>query len=159
MAAIDVRSADIVLVHDGSDRGAAGAPARDLSANDIGRLAYRRALAAVSDQVGRPIDPSDLELGVITRPDPRQPDEAIVAEILEELLASGRYAPAAPIEPPSAPTESASTPASGRKKTPEAPDAPAGEKTPDAPDDQSGADQVAPINPDPQADAAAQPEA
>lgn len=94
MASIDPTSAAVALVHDGSDRGAAGAPARDLTEADIARLAYRRARAASDDQVGRLIDPDDPDKGVIARPDPRTPDPAVVAEILDELQASGRYAPA-----------------------------------------------------------------
>jgi len=93
---IDVSSAEILLVYTGpEDRplGAAGAPAHDLSLNDIGRLAYRRAIDTLGDSVGRPIDPEDPEAGVITRPDPRQPDPELVEQILLELLESGRYAP------------------------------------------------------------------
>jgi len=96
MTTIDPTSSAIVLVHDGSERAAAGAPARDLSGNDIARLAYRRALAEVAEDIGRPVDRDDEEAGVITRLDPRQPDEAIVAAIVEELVASGRYAPPEP---------------------------------------------------------------
>lgn len=92
MAKIDPTSDAIVFVHDGSERGAAGAPARDLTENDIARLAYRRSVAAVTDDVGRPIDPDDPEAGVIERPDPRKPDPEVVDEILAELEASGRYA-------------------------------------------------------------------
>jgi hypothetical protein len=92
MASIDSRSDRIVLVHDGSGRGAGGAPARDLSEHDVARLAYQRSLAEVIDRVGQPVDPEDPEKGVISRPDPRTPDPDHVEAILAELEASGRYA-------------------------------------------------------------------
>jgi len=98
MTAIDVSSAETVLVHDGSERGALGAPARDLSGSDIGRLAYRRSLEAVNDQVGQPIRdpdaaPDSEPIGYVTRPDPRKPDIDVVDAVIDELVASGRYAP------------------------------------------------------------------
>lgn len=93
MAAIDVTSADPILTHDGSALGALGAPARDLSGNDVARLAYKRAFADVTERVGQPIDPDDPDAGVVTRPDPRSPDPAIVEAVMTDLVASGRYSP------------------------------------------------------------------
>jgi hypothetical protein len=88
---------------------------RELGPADIDRLAYRRALAAVASDVGSPIDRDDPELGVITRPDPRQPDPALRAAIVAELLESGRWIPA----PEPAPAGAETTPPAEPATTPE----------------------------------------
>lgn len=92
MPSIDPRSAAIAVRFIGTDeRGAAGAPARDLSESDIARLAYVRTLNPIISDIGRPIVSDDPESEVYVRPDPRKPDPRAVAEILAELELSGRY--------------------------------------------------------------------
>jgi len=77
-------------------RSARDAPARDLTHADIARIAYRESLRAVVRDVGTEVDGE-----VIARPDPRQPDQALCAEILEDLVASEQFTTEAPaVDPP-----------------------------------------------------------
>ena len=90
---VDPTSADIALVYVGEDgRGAAGAPPRDLTEADVARLVYKRELAAVTADIGRPSVPDDPESEPIAKPDPRKPRQAAVDELVDALKASGRYA-------------------------------------------------------------------
>lgn len=94
MPTIDVTSAEPILRYVGAnDKSAADAPPRDLSGNDIGRLAYRRALAPIVGDIGRPIVADDPDSEVYVRPDPREPDPKLVAEIIAELELSGLFEP------------------------------------------------------------------
>jgi hypothetical protein len=70
------KSPSVVLRFVG-DRPFRGAPARDLYAEDLARLAYRRSLS-ISGADG-------------IRPDPRSPDADVVAQITAELIGSGLY--------------------------------------------------------------------
>lgn len=88
---IDPRSDEVVVWHVGP-RSARNAPARDLTHNDIARLAYREALREIASDV-------DVDAG-IERPDPRSPDQALCAEILAELLESGQFTTDPPAEAP-----------------------------------------------------------
>jgi len=67
---------DVVLAYVGPGP-FSGVPARDLSAGDLARLAYRRALASSGAD------------GI--RPDPRDPDPALIKAITAELTGSGLY--------------------------------------------------------------------
>lgn len=91
---VDPRSDTIVLRYVGDGRPISGVPARDLSEHDLARLAHRRALAAIAGDVGRPVDPTDPGAGVFVRPDPAEPDQALVAVIHDELIARGQFEPA-----------------------------------------------------------------
>ena len=84
-------SASVVLVYADDGRTAAGVPARDLTANDIVRLAYVRRLSVIGQDVGRPSDPADPESEPIAAPDPRDPDPDDVRAVLDELMADGIY--------------------------------------------------------------------
>ncbi len=91
----DPTSAHVVLRYVGDgELPISGTPLRDLTENDLARLAYERALAGVATQVGQPINPEDPEAGVYVRPDPRKPDETLVAAITGELLTGGQFAEA-----------------------------------------------------------------
>lgn len=99
---IDRTSAEVVLYFVGQ-RSARNAPARDLTHNDIARLAYREALDEVLVDVGRPIDPDDPDAGVIERPDHKTVDQERANAIVAGLLESGSFAleaPAVPAEEP-----------------------------------------------------------
>ena len=85
-ATYDPTSARVILSYVGDGRSISGVPARDLSENDVCRLAYERALAAVAQDVGRPVDPENPDAGVITKPDPRRPSQRLVRDIVDELL-------------------------------------------------------------------------
>lgn len=88
---IDPSSDAVVLTYVGDGRSARNTPARDLTQNDVARLAYQRSLAAVAADVGQPIDREDPDSPLYERPDPRDPDPAVIAEILGELLGTGLY--------------------------------------------------------------------
>lgn len=75
--AVDPTSSAIVLAYAGDGRSARNVPARHLSAADLARLAYRRALADTAAD------------GI--RPDPRHPDADMVAQLLAELTRFGIY--------------------------------------------------------------------
>lgn len=95
-ALADPASLRVVLHHRGSARNVA-APARDLTAADLARLAYREAARdGLAD--GR-------------RPDPRHPDQDLASAIAERLVASGAYSfdPPAPAAAPTPAAESAAT--------------------------------------------------
>lgn len=102
---IDPRSSELVLAYVGDGR-PGGAPARDLTHRDIARLVFKRQLAAVSGDVVL-----DAETGISTglRPDHRDPDPAIAAAVIAELVASGRYSSDLTLAP--APTPEPATPA------------------------------------------------
>lgn len=111
---IDPRSDEIILAYvgDGS-RSARNAPARHLTGNDIARLAYVEALAEVSNDIGRPIDPEDPDGPVYERPDHRVADQARCAEIIAALVESGLFSsdlPEADPEPTPAPAAPAEAP-------------------------------------------------
>lgn len=100
---IDPTSDDVVLAYvDEDDRSARNVPARDLTHADIARLAYQRSLSEVYEDVGKPIDPDEPDGPRHQRPDPREPDQAAAAAIIEELVATGIYStdlPPAPADP------------------------------------------------------------
>ena len=77
---IDVRSDAILLTYTGGPLGL-GVPARDLSGNDIARIARVQALSASG---GAPVDPAT---------------DAQLAALLDALVASGSFALVAPILP------------------------------------------------------------
>jgi hypothetical protein len=89
---IDATSDEIVAHYTGDGTlAAAGAPARDLTHNDIARLAYQREISEVGDMVGKPADRDDPDSRIVERPDPRKPKAVTVKAILAELDESGRY--------------------------------------------------------------------
>lgn len=95
---LDPRSAAVALVFTGEPGVPAagaptGTPARDLTENDLASLVYSRSLGLVAKVVGTPIDPDDPEKGDHVRPDPRKPDPDVVDAIVNELVATGKYAP------------------------------------------------------------------
>jgi hypothetical protein len=97
MTAIDVTSAEPILTYvpaEDEEIHPDEVEARALSGNDVGRRVYTRAIEELGDQLGRPIDPEDPEGPKHELPDPRQPDQALVDQVIDELVASGRYVPA-----------------------------------------------------------------
>ncbi len=110
--AFDPLSDRLVLRYVGDGRPIRAVPARDLTESDLCRLAYERALTAVAREVGQPIDPERPELGLVTRPDPRMPDQAAVAALRDELVDRGQFEPAStpPAEPAPVPVAPATTP-------------------------------------------------
>ncbi len=80
--AFDPRSDRLVLRYVGDGRPLSDVPTRDLTENDLCRIAYQRSLASAA-----------------TRPDPRTPDQAAVAAVRDELLARGQFVAAVPAEP------------------------------------------------------------
>jgi len=122
-ATIDPASADVVLAYVDDERGrsARNAPRRHLTHNDIARLAFEEALLEVARDVGQPVDRKDPDGPLIARPDPRDPDPARVAAIVDELLESGYFStdlsgieapPESPSVPePAAPADSQEAPA------------------------------------------------
>ncbi|HXU85589.1 MAG TPA: hypothetical protein VN773_07265 [Verrucomicrobiae bacterium] len=116
--AIAAHSSRVVLAYVGDGRSARNAPPHDLTENDLARLAYIERLRPVANEIGQPIDREDPDSPLFSRPDPRDPDAAHVAEIVAELVASGHFSDEVP-EPDAPATEDPPT-------TPE-PDAPATE--------------------------------
>ena len=85
----DATSTAPALRYTGDGKAISGVPARDLTEHDVCRIAYERALAAVAQDVGQPIDRERPGLGLITRPDPRKPEG--VQAIIDELLTRGVF--------------------------------------------------------------------
>lgn len=98
----DVHSAEVVLAYVDEDRGrsARNAPARDLTHNDIARLAYREALAEVQNDIGQPIDREDPDGPKFERPDHKTVDQARAAEIYASLVESGYFSTDLPAPTP-----------------------------------------------------------
>lgn len=111
----DPASDRVVLAYVGDGRPIAGVPARDLTEHDLCRIQHRRELAAVSVDVGRPVDPDNPDAGVIVRPNPRTPSQAGVAALLEELVARRQFVVAEP-EKPAKPSKSKPAPAADAPK-------------------------------------------
>ena len=101
IGAFDPLSDRLALRYVGDGRPIRATPARDLAESDLCRLAYERALNAVARDVGQPIDRERPELGLVTKPDPRSPDQAAVAAIRDELIARGQFEAVTipPVEP------------------------------------------------------------
>lgn len=107
---VDARSDRVVLAYVGEDeRSARNAPPRDLTENDLARLAFVERMREVGNDVGQPIDKDDPDSELITRPDPRDPDPAHVGAIVAELVASGRFSTDVP-EPPAEKPDDSPTP-------------------------------------------------
>src|SRR5688500_4258141 len=106
----DLRSDEVILAYVGDGRSARNAPARDLTHNDIARLAYREALNEVANAVGLPIDSEDPDGPKYERPDHKVVDQARVAAIYNELAESGFFSTDVP-EPAPEPTPEPAAPA------------------------------------------------
>lgn len=78
----DPASDRVVLTFTGSGGAVTGAPARDLTAADLARLAYREA--------------ARRSLADGARPDPRNPDQSLAAEIVGRLVGTHHYEVTAP---------------------------------------------------------------
>lgn len=98
-AEIDLTSPDLVLTYVGG-RTPRNVPARDLSVNDVGRIAYRQALQETNRTRSHLIPPGGSRQPVLR---PAQPDTTAVAAVLDELIASGVFVkyepPPEPVEP------------------------------------------------------------
>ena len=89
---VDARSDRVVLTYIGeNDRSARNAPPRDLTENDLARLAFVERIREVGGDVGQPVDHEDPDGPRIERPDPHAPDPELVGAIVAELVASGRF--------------------------------------------------------------------
>jgi hypothetical protein len=126
----DYTSDQVVLVYVGDGRPIDGVPARDLTENDLCRIAHKRALTAVSGDVGQPIDREDPGAGLIERPDPRKVDQQLATEIYDELIDRGHFEAAPKPKAEKKPKEAKAAP-DGDSPAPE-PTTPTDE-TPDAP--------------------------
>jgi hypothetical protein len=94
---IDLRSGEVILAYvDERGRSARNAPARDLTHNDIARLAYREALAEVANDVGQPIDRTNPDGPKYERPDHKTVDQARAGAIYADLVDSGYFSPDIP---------------------------------------------------------------
>lgn len=89
---IDPRSDEVILAYKGDGvRSARNAAPRDLTHNDVARLAYLEALGEVQNDVGQPIDREDPDSPLYERPDPRKVDQPRARRIIADLVASGLF--------------------------------------------------------------------
>lgn len=108
-SAIDPTSDAIALKYIGDGRALTDVPARDLTHNDVARLAYQRDLAVVARDVGQPIDRDDPDSALYERPSHREPNPETVTAVVADLVASGKFTTKLELEPAKAPQDPPTT--------------------------------------------------